>query len=231
MTTTPPVDVLSRELLSDEQVVERVLEGDTALFEIIIRRHNQRLYRVARAITRDDAQAEDVMQAAYVRAYEHLRQFGGRAAFAAWLIRIAVNEALSRLRDRKHYDHEQGEGDRMDRFPSRAPDPEQAATAAETRRLLEVAIEGLPDGNRSVFVLRDVEGMSTLETSEALGISEENVKVRLHRARLTLRRAMTMRTNCAASEAFTFHAVRCDRVVKSVFNRIQDLAFRGDTQM
>lgn len=144
MTPSATPDVFTRELLSDEQVVERVIAGETALFEVIVRRHNQRLYRAACAILKDDAQAEDVMQAAYVQAYEHLPQFAGRASFGAWLIRITVNECLSRLRDRKHYDEQHGEGDRMDQhgegdrmdqFASRAPDPEQAAATAEIRRL------------------------------------------------------------------------------------------------
>ncbi len=207
--------------ISDEEVVARVLAGETALFEVLIRRHNQRLYRAARAITRDDAQAEDVMKAEDVRAYQHLPQFAGRASFAAWLIRIAVNEALARLRDRKHYDVAGGEGDRMDRFASPAPNPEQAAATSEIRRLLEQVIEALPTGNRAVFVLRDVEGLSTAEISDALGISEENVKVRLHRARATLRYTLTLHTGHELRNAFAFHAVRCDRVVKAVFKRIQ----------
>src|ERR1700719_1148169 len=110
MAELAPVEIAVREAMSDEEVVARVLTGETALFEIIMRRHNQRLYRASRAILRDDAQAEDVVQAAYVRAYEHLAQFAGRASFGAWLIRIAVNEGLSRLRNRKHYDEPAGEG-------------------------------------------------------------------------------------------------------------------------
>ena len=130
------------EPLADELVVARVLGGETALFEIIMRRYNQRLYRAARAIVRDEAQAEDIMQAAYVRAYEHLRQFSGRAPFGAWLTRIAVNEALGRLRNASHFDELDEEGDGMDRFASTLPDPEQAAVASEARRLLEALIDG-----------------------------------------------------------------------------------------
>jgi RNA polymerase sigma-70 factor, ECF subfamily len=220
MAELAPVEIAAREAMSDEEVVARVLTGETALFEIIMRRHNQRLYRASRAILRDDAQAEDVVQAAYVRAYEHLPQFAGRASFGAWLIRIAVNEGLSRLRNRKHYDEPAGEGDHMDRFASSTPDPEQAASTSEIRHLLENLTEALPDGNRAVFVLRDVEGMSTAETSDALGISEESVKTRLHRARAALRKGLSAHASMEARQAFAFHATRCDHVVKNVFDKI-----------
>jgi RNA polymerase sigma-70 factor (ECF subfamily) len=212
--------------ISDEEVVARVLAGETALFEIIIRRHNQRLYRAARAITRDDAQAEDVMQAAYVHAYEHLAQFGGRASFGAWLIRITVNEALSRVRNGRRYDEPKGKDDSMDRFASPTPSPEEAAASSEIRRVLEDLIEALPDANREVFVLRDVEGMSTAETSDALGISEENVKVRLHRSRAALRRGLSTHAIRDSRNTFVFHDVRCDRMVKNVLEDIRERALR-----
>ena len=206
--------------ISDEEVVTRVLAGETGLFEVIMRRYNQRLYRAARAITRDDSLAEDIMQAAYVHAYEHLRQFSGRATFGAWLTRIAVNESLARLRGSRRFDAVKGDDDSMDRFASSAMNPEQAAANAEAGRLLETVIERLPDGSRAVFVLREVEGMSTTETSVALGISEENVKVRLHRARAMLRDGLAAYATRESSNAFVFHATRCDRVVQRVFERI-----------
>jgi RNA polymerase sigma-70 factor (ECF subfamily) len=208
--------------MPDEEVVRLVLAGDTALFEVIMRRYNQRIYRAARAITRDDSIAEDIMQAAYVRAYEHLRQFSGTASFGAWITRIAINEALGRLRIAKHFDEPEGEdqGDRMDRFASPTLDPEQAAANSETSRLIESLVDHLPDGNRAVFLLRDVEGLNTAEASHALGITEENVKVRLHRARATLRIGLAAYANREARNAFTFHAIRCDRIVKNVLNVI-----------
>lgn len=214
----------TREAISDEEIVTKILAGETSLFEIIMRRHNQRLYRASRAILRDDAQAEDVVQDAYVRAYEHLSQFSGRASFASWLIRIAVNEGLSRLRSRKRHPEQEAApeeiGDRMDRFASPMPNPEQQAVTSEIHSLLEQSIEALPDTNRVVFVLRDVEGMTTTETSQALGISEENVKVRLHRARAALRKALYAHVGAESKRAFAFHAVRCDRIVTHVFERI-----------
>jgi RNA polymerase sigma-70 factor, ECF subfamily len=214
-----------QEPLSDEEVVVRVLAGETAMFEIVMRRHNQRLYRVARAILRNDGEAEDVMQDAYVRAYEHLDQFAGRAKFSTWLTRIAVHEALARQHRRKRYEElepkSEREGDPMDRFPSLTPNPEQEASNSEIRQLLEEAVEKLPDSYRAVFMLRDVEDMSTTEAAYALEITEENVKVRLHRARALLRKSLYARAGMEAKEAFNFHAVRCDRVVQNVCGRIR----------
>ena len=207
--------------LTDEEAVAKVLAGQTGMFEIIMRRYNQRLYRIARAILRDDAQAEDVMQAAYVHAYEHLAQFSGRASFGAWLSRIAANEALGRLRGAKRFDQADGEGDRMDCFASTAADPEQAAATAETGRLLQTLIESLPTGNRAVFILRDVEGMSTTDVSTTLGISLASVRVRLHRARTMLRKGLSDYARRGTRAAYAFHAIRCDRVVGNVFAIIQ----------
>ena len=143
-----PAEVTSsQEPLSDEEVVTRVLAGETGMFEIVMRRHNQRLYSVARAILRNDGEAEDVMQDAYVRAYEHLGQFAGRAKFSTWLTRIAVHEALARQHRGNRYQElepmSEREGDPMDRFASLAPDPEQQASNSEIRRLLEEAVQSL----------------------------------------------------------------------------------------
>jgi len=184
METTGILEKAGAERWTDEEVVDLVRAGDTALYEIILRRYNQRLYRVARAIVRDDGEAEDVMQAAYVRAYEHLGQFAGRAPFSAWLTRIAVHEALLRLRKRGRIDQLDdsdivgGAGLNM---AETSPDPEQITTRAELRQLLEEAILDLPEQYRAVLMLRDVEELSTAETADALSLTEENVKVRLHR--------------------------------------------------
>lgn len=215
----------SQEPLSDEEVVARVLAGETGMYEIVMRRHNQRLYRVARAILRNDGEAEDVMQEAYVRAYEHLDQFAGKAKFSTWLTRIAVHEALARQRRGNRYQElepmAEQEGNPMERVASLAPNPEQQTANSEIGRLLEQAVEELPDAYRTIFVLRDVEEMSTTDAAEALEISEENVKVRLHRARALLRKNLYARAGMEKRETFTFHAVRCDRVVKNVFEVIQ----------
>jgi len=207
--------------LSDEQVVVQVLEGQTALFEVLMRRHNERVYRAARAILRDDREAEDVMQQAYVNAYAHLRQFDGRAAFATWLTRIAVHESLARVRRRGRY--QSLDGDETSDTPMTSPsmpDPERQAITRELAGFLESAIDRLPDRTREVFVLREVQGLDTAETAESLGISLDTVKTRLSRAKAALRRDLFARAGVAAPSAFTFHLSRCDRVVAAVFARI-----------
>ena len=222
----------SQEPLSDEEVVVRVLAGETGMFEVVMRRHNQRLYSVARAILRNDGEAEDVMQDAYVRAYEHLNQFAGRAKFSTWLTRIAVHEALARQRRGNRYQElkpmSEREGDPMDRFASLTPNPEQQASNSEIRRLLEEAVDSLPDNYRTVFMLRDIEEMSTTDAADVLEITEENVKVRLHRARALLRKSLFARVGMEKKEVFNFHAIRCDRVVKNVFERIQKLSSKTE---
>jgi len=229
---SPTEVATSQEPLSDEEVVTRVLAGETGMFEIIMRRYNQLLYRVARSILRNDGEAEDVMQDAYVRAYEHLGQFAAKAKFSTWLTRIAVHEALSRQRRGNRYQElepmSEREGDPMDRFASLAPDPEQQASNSEVRRLLEEAVEKLPDAYRTIFILRDIEEMSTTDAADVLEITEDNVKVRLHRARALLRKSLYARAGMERKEAFNFHAVRCDRVVKNVFERIQKQALKTD---
>ena len=212
--------------LSDEEVVRRVLAGDGVVFEVLMRRYNQRLYRVARAILKDDGEAEDVMQQAYVEAYTHLAQFEGRAKFSTWLTKIAAYEALARLRRRARYTSATGlsaegeEEDQMSRIKSEGPDPEQQASQGELRTLLESAIDALPTTYRSVVVLRDVEGMSTAETAECLSLREDAVKTRLHRARALLRQELYERAGVSAPTAFSFHLTRCNRVVSAVFARL-----------
>lgn len=214
----------SQQPMSDEEVVVRVLAGQTEMFEIVMRRHNQRLYRVARGILRNDGEAEDVMQDAYVRAYEHLQQFAGTAKFSTWLTRIAVHEALARRQRSNRYEEfepmSETMGDPMDRFASLTPNPEQQTSTIELRKLLEDAVEKLPDSYRTVFMLRDVEEMSTTDAAYALDITEDNVKIRLHRARTLLRKSLLALAGTESRQAFTFNAVRCDRVVKNVFARI-----------
>jgi RNA polymerase sigma-70 factor (ECF subfamily) len=211
--------------MPDEEVVRRVLEGETALFEILMRRYNQRVYRVARAILRDDSEAEDVMQDAYVRAYQHLAQFEGRAAFSTWLTRIAVHEALARKRRRgrlEELDALQMNGDSMEIMKSSAPSPEADTAQFQIRQLLEDAIEALPIAYRSVVVMREVEEMSVAETADSLGVSEAVIKTRLHRAHAMLRKELYSRAQGRVNDLYQFHAVRCDRVVKNVFAKISN---------
>ena len=200
---------------SDADIIQRILEGNTALFELLMRRYNERVYRASRAIVRDEQEAEDVMQQAYVNAYTHLHQFTGAARFSTWLTRIAVNEALARVRRRGKYEPFDDDLSNLERFAAfnAVLSPERQAFAGEMRTLLEWAIDTLPDGMREVFVLREVEGLSTAEVAESLGVSEDVVKTRLSRGRGALRRALLERTGATASEAFRFYGPRCDSVV------------------
>jgi RNA polymerase sigma-70 factor (ECF subfamily) len=211
------------EALSDEDVVRRVLRGESALFEIVMRRYNQRLFRVARAIVRDEAEAEDVLQQAYVNAYTHLHQFAGQARFATWLTRIATHEALARLRRQVRGQERNGMGDAeesMDALPAPEPDPEKQAFTGELRRALEASLDALPQTYRTVFVLRDVEGLSTAEAALCLEVSEDVVKTRLHRARALLREDLFDRAGLSARNVFSFQAERCDRTVAAVLARL-----------
>lgn len=221
MSTAALLQQATREDWSDEEVVRRVLDGESALYELLMRRHNQRIYRVARAILRDDAEAEDVMQDAYVRAYQNLSSFEGRAKFVTWLTRIAVHEALTRSRKRLRFQSfdpaGESHGDPMQTIPAVIRTPEAQAYDRELAAVLEKAVLSLSEEHRLVFVLRDVEGMSTEETAHSLSLTEENVKVRLHRARAALRKQLYQAMGGTASACFSFHAVRCDRVVSNVF--------------
>jgi RNA polymerase sigma-70 factor, ECF subfamily len=206
----------------DEIFIQRVMDGDTAAFELLMRRHNERVYRAARAIVRDEQEAEDVMQQAYVNAFTHLRQFNGAARFSTWLTRIAINEALARVRRHGKYESFDDELSNVEPLMSYRPaeNPERETFARELRGLLEWAIDSLPDGMREVFMLREVEGLSTLEVAECLGVSEDVVKTRLSRGRAALRRLLMERTGATAPEAFRFYRPRCDRVVARVLARI-----------
>jgi RNA polymerase sigma-70 factor (ECF subfamily) len=208
---------------TDEEIIERVRGGEVALYELLVRRYNQRVYRAVRAILRDDSEAEDVMQEAHFSAFRHLDEFEGRAAFSTWLTRIAVHEALARLKKLKRFEPQDftedesvlgTDGDMMS--------PESATASAETRAL-EESILSLPIPYRSVLVMRDVEEMSTIETATALDLTEEAVKVRLHRARAMLRKELYARVGARASSAFQFGAKRCDRVTEAVMARILTL--------
>jgi RNA polymerase sigma-70 factor (ECF subfamily) len=214
--------------LSDHDIVRRVRAGESELFEMLMRRHNQRVYRVARAVMKDEAEVEDVMQQAYINAFRHLHQFEERSKFSTWLTRIVLHEAFSRrrkLRRSESLTRLESEVDEervasMDMLRSPHADPERQAYAQELTRVLEAAVDTLPESYRTVFMLRDIEGLSTSETGAGLGLREEAVKTRLHRARAMIRRAVTARIGEIAPGSFEFHAPRCDRVVAAVLARI-----------
>lgn len=211
--------------MTDEQLVVAVRTGHTTLFEELMRRYNQRAYRVARAIVKNDTEAEDVMQQAYLNAFTHLPQFEGRATFSTWLTRIVIHEALGRrrrARPTEHMDHESGR-DAMPQTHAAGPSPERLAYASELKRLVEESVDALPDSYRAVFMLREIEGLSTAETAAGLELGEEAVKTRLHRARALMRRELYSRAGGTTADAFTFHRTRCDDIVRRVFARLASL--------
>src|SRR5687768_4942485 len=214
--------------LTDEAIVDRVRGGDVALYEILVRRHNQRLYRAIRAILRNDGDVEDVMQQAYVDAYTHLAQFRGTAKFSTWLTRIAVNRAIRSGRGARRglelappaANHELA----IAQAPAPNLDPEHAMYGHELKVVLESLIEELPDTSRLVFVMREVEGLSTAETAACLEINEETVKTRLHRAKRLLKDRLDRQLGPASAGVYAFHLTRCDRVVAGVMAEIAKLS-------
>jgi RNA polymerase sigma-70 factor (ECF subfamily) len=215
--------------LADPELVGLVQAGDRGAFREITQRCNQRLFRVARGVLNDDAEAEDVVQAAYVDAYARLGDFRGEASLNTWLTRIVLNEAYGRLRARhptvgvEHIDAAQGEGGQVLAFTARSgvEDPAAAAARAHVRKLLEKAVEALPEPFRIVFVMREVEGCSVEETALALELKPETVKTRLHRARRLLRTALQDSLALVVGDAFPFLGARCARLTEAVLLRIQ----------
>jgi RNA polymerase sigma-70 factor (ECF subfamily) len=213
------------EAASDLVLVDLARAHDEAAIRVLVRRHNQRLFRVARAIVRSDAEAEDVVQASYVKAFTHLDGFRGDAQLSTWLTRIAVNEASGRLRRRRpttgleQVDLERGHSAQIIQFPSIGMplDPETEMSRQEMRGVLEAAIDQLPAGFRAVFVMRDVEGLSIEETAQHLSIKPETVKTRLHRARRLLRTSIEAQLHDTVASLFPFDGQRCvdmaDRVI------------------
>lgn len=184
-----------------------------------MRRYNQRLYRLIRSILIDPHDSEDALQETYVRAYQHLGQFAGRARLSTWLSRIAVNEARARIRRRQRMT---SAGRQAVALEDVAIDdqPERRACSAELGQAITQALETLPCPLRMVFILREVEGLGTAETAESLGITPANVKVRLHRAREQLRTALERCVSSEAASIYAFDGVRCDRIVAGVMQRI-----------
>jgi RNA polymerase sigma-70 factor, ECF subfamily len=216
-------DLIARDALTDNEIIRRVIAGETALFELIMRRHNQRIYRTVRAIVRNEVDAEDVMQQAYINAYVHLGQFEERASFSTWLTRIAMNEAFARMRPRPLRIADDLDETAMEQIQSTDPDPEQQMAAAELRVLVEAEIAALPESYRVVLMLREVEGLDTRDVAECLGVSEDVVKTRLYRAREILRENVYRRAGLTFESLFSFGHNRCDRLVANVMESIQKL--------
>jgi RNA polymerase sigma-70 factor (ECF subfamily) len=216
------------EALGERELVQLAQTGVGSAFRTIIQRNNRRLFRVARSILKDDSEAEDVVQEVYVRAFEHLSEFRGESTLATWLTRIAINEAQGRLRrqrpmaDLAMIDSGRKGMSEIIPFPLASPhsDPERIAAQSEVRRLIERAVDELPDAFRVVFVMRVVEEMSIEETASFLGLREETVKTRLHRARNLLRQALDVQLAPALKDSFPFDGARCARIADVVLKRL-----------
>jgi RNA polymerase sigma-70 factor (ECF subfamily) len=214
--------------LQDADIVRMALQRDEGAFRIIMQRHNRRLYRCARSIVRDDHEAEDIVQEAYVNAFSNLASFRGDSSLATWLTRIARNEALARVRRRRPtvelaaLDADDRDKAQIIPFPLMAmhTDPERTAAQREIRRLIERAIDDLPEPFRVVFVMREIEDMSVEEAADFLGLRQVTVKTRLHRARRLLRKALDSKLSSTLTEAFPFDGTRCARVTEAVLRRL-----------
>jgi len=212
----------------DEAVLARVKAGDVDAYEILMRRYNRRLFRVTRSILRDGDAAQDAIQEAYVRAYTHLDEYRTPGNFGAWLTRIAINEALMRKRTDRRYTSlhapvADDEEERPESTSSPTETPEDLAAGGELRRLIEKAVDRLPDGFRTVFVLRAVEQLSVDETAAYLDIPAATVKTRFHRARRLMQQALQGDVEAAGLKAFDFDGPRCDRLVAAVLTRLKNL--------
>ena len=197
--------------LQDADLISRTVSGDRVAFELLVRRHNQRLFRAARAMLNADNDAEDAVQQAWLDIYRNLSTFRGDAAFTTWATRITINAAIRHARKRPALS-EASDGETE-------PGPEVALERAEMGRLLERCLAQLPQGNREVMVLRDVLELDTAETAECLGLTEEAVRVRLHRARATVAAALTELT---LDRVYHFDGARCDRLTGNVMANIQE---------
>ncbi len=215
--------------LPDAVLVDRVRAGEPALFELIMRRYNRRLFRIARGILGNAADAQDAVQEAYVNAYFKLGQFRGPDGFASWLCQIVTNQALMQRRRRRRdtlsplsvLDESPREDDAGPSVPhSPHGNPEMGLHEYELRRLLEQAIDGLPEVYRAAFVFREIEQISVADTARCLGIEEATVKTRVHRARRLLQRNLTAELTSALSGVFGFAGARCDEIVTTVMRRI-----------
>lgn len=220
MTMLSPQRIEAPAAPSDASLVEEVLRGNLEAFSVLMRRYNQQLYRIVRGMTGDDATAEDVVQQAYLSAYRHLEQLEERAHVGAWLKRIAVREAFRARREAARLGLLRKEAEHAKVVPLPSA-PEQRLAAREWVQLVQAAIDELPDAYREVLVMRKVEHLSTEETADLLAVSQQNVRVRLHRARKLLAERLYDRAGDAFDELYEFGGARCDRIVAGVLSRLR----------
>ncbi|MGZ5139884.1 MAG: RNA polymerase sigma factor [Burkholderiales bacterium] len=217
-----------RHELSDLQLAQQIAAGDRASFEVLMRRCNRQLFRVARAILKDDADAEEALQEAYITAYVQIGAFRGASKLSTWITRIVINESLGRMRKQQRRsvvipfsgDHEDWQSKEDTVADDQNTSPEDATLRAEIRALLEQKIDALPIAFRTVFIMRELEEMTVEETAECLGIPAATVRTRLFRARALLRGALAHEIDVATADAFAFAGARCDRIVSTVLSRL-----------
>lgn len=212
--------ITSQEEIPEHEIITRILKGEKELYAIIVRRYNQRLYRVGMSILNDDSDVEDAMQVAYIHAYESLGNFGFRSGFGTWITRIMVNECL--LRSKKKGKILITDDEKIEKMMLHSETPETPATKAlndELKKILNDAIGRLPEIYRTVFVMREVENMSIAETQHCLNISDVNVKVRLNRAKTMLKDLLS--SYYKKEDIFHFHLSRCDRMVDAVMKHVR----------
>lgn len=221
--TQPDRFTLTR--LPDAAVVQRVLDGEKELFEILLRRYNQRLFRVIRSYVHSEDDVRDIMQDAYVKAYTKLYQFNNQSSLSTWLIRIAINEALQFIRKRKRQTDNYGQTESLENVfhlpDTNQMNPEKQTITTETRILVERAVDQLPEKYRVVFILHQVEGLSNPEIAVSLKLTDSNVKVRLHRAKTLLKEEIFNMTH--DTSIFEFGNQKCDAMVEGVMQQIQNL--------
>ncbi|UDL91379.1 RNA polymerase sigma factor [Mesorhizobium sp. PAMC28654] len=211
---------------ADMQLVRRALAREGDAFRTIMKTYNQRLYRIARGVVRNDGEAEDIVQEAYVRAFAHLEAFRGASSLSTWLSRIVINEALGRLRKRRRtaaraVQEAQLHHAEIIQFPlNTSDDPERTMAQRQILLLVERATDNLPDVYRTVFVARVIEGLSIDDTAELLGVRPETVKTRLHRARVLVRKALDDQIGPVLLDAFPFAGRRCERLTTAVMTRL-----------
>lgn len=212
-------------MLSDEEIITDILSGNKNIYEIIIRKYNQRLFRISRSLVKDSDEAEDVVQEAYIKAYEQLPLFKGNSRFSTWLTRILINEALARVKYRNrfnliHTEDKDGYLSIYHKSGSVMQNPEEKSINQELKKVMENAIDQLPLKYKLTFMMREIENMNVAETSECLKISQSNVKVRLNRAKEMLR--IKISDAYREADVYDFHLIRCDRIVAGVLNRVKE---------
>lgn len=217
-------NVQNADSITDEQIVQKVLEGNVDLFEVIIQRYNQQIFRIARSYLSDEEDVKDVMQTAYLKAFKNLKQFRGEAKFSTWLIRIVINEALKVVNQKKRTSDLHSVTREADRNQISGPEestPESKTMQNDMNRFLEKAIERLPPKYRSVLIMREIEQMNTKETAECLNISRVNVKVRLYRAKSMLQEEL--KKALGDGNLFSFRGAQCDAMTEQVMYEIRQL--------